>query len=346
MRLVQGMQDCELLALLFIRNAGDGENLSLQAERLMQRLFDLPMLNHFPADLGEAREPIRDGQKSVVIQRDDIAGDVPAIAQGLGRQILTSQVSLHDVGAFDQQHAGSAWRQGCEAVRIDDLHGDARQRLAHGSPSGSRLIVAGGAEVRTIDGDDGGAFGHAVAFDGGDAEAIFEGLREPGRQFLRAGQDHAQGTELLRGAAALIELEKGRRGHEEREAVAAHELADGGDVERGGMKDHARVVVHDQPEDEIAEGVEEGQNPQDSFLLVEVEHLAGPLHIGVDVEVREYHSFGLAGAAAAEDDGRRIVHRQWGLLPAGQFDQPGRGAEGEETRGEFLPWADRACHVF
>ncbi len=67
---------------------------------LLQRLFDLAVRNHFSADLGEAREPIGDRQEPVFIQHGDVAGDVPAIAHGVGREILTSQVAGHDVGTL------------------------------------------------------------------------------------------------------------------------------------------------------------------------------------------------------------------------------------------------------
>ncbi len=144
----------------------------------------------------------------------------------------------------------------------------------------------------------------------------------------------------------MIELEKGRRGHKERDAVAAHKLADGGRVERGGMEHHPRVVVHDEPEDEITEGVEKRQHPKYALLLVEMEDLAGTLRIGVDAEMGEHHAFGLSGAAAAENDGGQVFHRQRGLLPTGPFDHPRRGAEGQETCDEFLAWADRAGDIF
>ncbi len=150
---------------------------------------------------------------------------------------------------------------------------------------------------------------------------------------------------MLRGTTALIQLEKGRRCHEERDAVAAHEFADGGDVERGGMKDHARVVEHDEPEDEIAERMEERKNAKNSLVLVEMEDLAGSLRIGVDTEVRQHHAFRFPRAAAAEDDGDQVVHCQRAVLSAGPFDQPRRGAEGEETCDEFLSCADGAGDV-
>ena len=51
----------------------------------------------------------------------------------------------------------------------------------------------------------------------------------------------------------MVQLKKGWCGDEECDAVAEHEFADGGDVERGGVKDDAQVVKHHEPKDEIAE---------------------------------------------------------------------------------------------
>jgi hypothetical protein len=62
--------------------------------------------------------------------------------------------------------------------------------------------------------------------------------------------------------------------------------------------------------------------------------------------VGEHHTLRLPRAAAAEDDRGEVVHRQRGVLSAGPFDQPGRGAKGEESRDEFVSCADRAGNVF
>src|SRR5882762_9975043 len=108
------------------------------------------------------------------------------------------------------------------------------------------------------------------------------------------------------------------------------------------MKNHAHVVEHDEPEDEIAERMEERKNAKHSLALVEMEDLAGSLRIGVDAEVRQHDAFRFTGAAAAEDDGGQVVHCQRGVLSAGQFDYPRRDAESEEARDEFVPRADSA----
>ena len=105
------MKDRELLALAFVWNAGDGKDLHVGAGGLLQRFFHAAVRDHFTADLGEAREPIGDRQESVFIQRRNVARNVPAIAHGIGRQILTPQVPRHDIGTSDQQHAWSVGGQ-------------------------------------------------------------------------------------------------------------------------------------------------------------------------------------------------------------------------------------------
>ena len=109
--IVEGVKDSQALALLFVRNAGDGEDLHVGAGGLLQRLFNVAMRDHLTTDLGEAREPVGDRQESVFIQHRDVSCNVPAIAQGVGRQVFTSQVPLHDVGTPDQQHAWSVGGQ-------------------------------------------------------------------------------------------------------------------------------------------------------------------------------------------------------------------------------------------
>ena len=122
-----------MLTLTLVRNPCDGEDLHVGAGGLLQRLFDAAMRDHFTSDLREARESVGDRQESILVQEGKIAGDVPAIVQGLGRQILPPQVPLHDVRALDQQHTRRVGWQGGEGVGIDDLYRHARQWLADGA---------------------------------------------------------------------------------------------------------------------------------------------------------------------------------------------------------------------
>ena len=63
--------------------------------------------------------------KPSVVDHGDVAGDVPAVADHLGRLFGLMQIALHHVGALHQQHAGRFERQVFERLGVDDLRGDA-----------------------------------------------------------------------------------------------------------------------------------------------------------------------------------------------------------------------------
>ena len=110
---------------------------------------------------------------------------------------------------------------GSPVSMIDDAHGDAGQRMADVAAACADLAEAGRAEIAAVDGDDGRAFGAAVAFERADAEGIFEGQRDALGQFFRADEDVLQAAETLRRAAAHVGLQKCRRGDEESDADTA-----------------------------------------------------------------------------------------------------------------------------
>ena len=45
------------------------------------------------------------------------------------------------------------------------------------------------------------------------------------------------------------------------------------------------------------------------------EHLRNRLDIGIDAEMGQHDAFRFAGAAAAEDDGRKVIHRDRWVCP-------------------------------
>ena len=76
------------------------------------------MWHHLSADLAEAAEAVGDFDKTILIDRCDVTGDVPAIADGLCGLDWTAQVSLHDVRSADQHFAVALCNEdvscGCE----------------------------------------------------------------------------------------------------------------------------------------------------------------------------------------------------------------------------------------
>ena len=163
---------------------------------------------------------------------------------------------------------------------------------------------------------------------------------QPLGQLLGGRHHHAQAAEILRRAAAHVELQEGRRRQQERQGVLADERADGFGVERVGMVDHPHAQHRRQAERaREAEGMEERQHAHKAVVAVQAEDLFELLDVRADVVVAEHHALRLAGAAAGEDDGRQVVQR--GLLLASEraLEQADRQEPGAEQRAELLAGA-------
>jgi len=80
----QLVQHDEPFALRFVRQAGDNEHLFGRIGQLVQFFLDLDVRHHFAADFAEAVQPVGDLQETVLVERRDVAGAIPAIAQHLG----------------------------------------------------------------------------------------------------------------------------------------------------------------------------------------------------------------------------------------------------------------------
>ena len=172
----------------------------------------------------------------------------------------------------------------------------------------SDLAKTGRAKITRVHGDDGRTFRGAIAFERTDAEAVLECQRQTLRQFFRADHHVLQAAEILGRTAPRVRLQKCGRGHQERHAIVAHEFADGGEIERAGMVDHAHAQRRGQPQrHREAERMKERQHAQQAIVGVEHEHLPHLLDIGGDVVVREHHALGLARAAAGKNNRGEIV---------------------------------------
>ena len=156
----------------------------------------------------------------------------------------------------------------------------------------------------------GAAFGAAVAFERADAELLLERGGQPLGQLLGGGRHHAQAAEILRRAAAHVELQEGRRRQQERQRVLADQRADGFGFERIGMIHHPRPQHRRQAKRAgEAERVEERQDAHKAVRAVQAEDLFELLDVRADVVVAQHHAFRLARAAAGEDDRRQVVQR-------------------------------------
>ncbi len=124
------------------------------------------------------------------------------------------------------------------------------------------------------------------------------------------------------------------------------QFTDGGHIKRRGMKDHRGIVGHHEPEHHVSERMEEGEDAEHTFILIQMEHLCRALAVGVDTEMGEHDAFGFAGTAAAENDRGQAVGGKRRSLPAGPFDDAAGSEEGQQGRLKFVLRADRFCQVF
>ena len=204
---------------------------------------------------------------------------------------------------------------------------------------GADLAEAGGAEVVGVHGHRRPAFGAAIAFERADAELLLERGGQPLGQFLGARHHHAQAAEILRRAAAHVELQEGRRRQQERQGVLADERADGFGVERVGMVHHPHAQHRRQAKRAgEAEGMEERQHAHKAVRPVQAEDLLELLDVRADVVVAEHDAFGIARAAAGEDDRRQVVQR--GLASrarAERSSQPAGRSQALSSAQSFSP---------
>ena len=138
LRFVQRVQHHDAFALLRIGQRGYGKHLLGAVGQFMQLLLDADVRHHFAADLAEAREPVGDGEKSIVIHGCDVTGRIPAVLQNVGRFLRLAQISAHHVRTFHQEHAGCSRRHRLAGIDVDHLDGDAGQRMSDLAALGQR----------------------------------------------------------------------------------------------------------------------------------------------------------------------------------------------------------------
>ena len=142
----------------------------------------------------------------------------PDHQQHFGRFFRLAEIALHHVRSAHEQQAGLAERHDFPVpriFRIHDAHAHARQRMADFPAFDADLPETGGAKIGRVDRHRRRAFGAAVTFQRPDAEMFLERRREPVGQFFRGGHHQPQAAEILRRAAAQIELQERRRGQQE-----------------------------------------------------------------------------------------------------------------------------------
>src|SRR6185437_15270027 len=84
-----------------------------------------------------------------------------------------------------------------------------------------------------------------------------------------------------------------------------------------------------------SKGVEERQNAQNFLLTAEQKYLIELLGVGSNVVMSKQNAFGIAGAAAGEDDGGNVVKGRFSLSADGFFN-PACRHEREQQRADPL----------
>src|SRR5262249_46211318 len=133
-----------------------------EIEQLVELLFDLDVRHHLTADLAEAREPVGDGEEAVLIDRREIAGVIPAVAQDLGGLLRLAEIAQHDARSFDFEQTRLIESAGLAGLGMHDAHRDARQRMSDLATLGADLAEARRAEITSIHADHRRAFRSSI----------------------------------------------------------------------------------------------------------------------------------------------------------------------------------------
>ncbi len=154
-------------------------------------------------------------------------------------------------------------------------------------------------------GDDAAGLGEPVRReDGGDAQFAAQPFDEPQRDHGRAGDDQAQGGEVVVVALGVVEerLVEGGRPGEYGDPLGGDVREDGVHVEHG-LRDH-RGPAHQAGDDPrlVAEGVEEGVHDQVAVALAQSGELAPHVVAAQGLGVGDDRALGAAGGAGGEDD--------------------------------------------
>src|SRR5437773_9979082 len=88
------MDHDQAFAAFLVRYASDDKSLFGGSCNLMQLLFDFNVRNHLTRNLAEAAQPVGNFDESVLVDRRDIPGDVPAIMEDLRLLLRLVQLSL------------------------------------------------------------------------------------------------------------------------------------------------------------------------------------------------------------------------------------------------------------
>src|SRR5207248_1441717 len=101
-----GSEEQQRFTFRFIRHSanGDASLASFHTESIDNLLLDYFVWHHFTANLGEARKPAFDVQKSVLVQPANVACLQPAVTENFGRSLWIVQITFKNVRTAQPQH--------------------------------------------------------------------------------------------------------------------------------------------------------------------------------------------------------------------------------------------------
>ena len=286
------------------------------AEDAADLILDRTQADHLPAQLGETRVAVHDGEEAVRVQMALISGLVPALTVQLDHHIRglrrIVEIALHHLDAADQDEPVLARRQGLQGRGVDDAEAGAGQRQAHGAGTRARLDLPGrGLErVRDVDAGDRRGLRRSVALVDRLVELEREGVAHLRGKPFRTGDHHAYGLEHQRMDALIADIEpqEGRGAAQHGRTIAGDRLGGADRIGRVGMADHRDALEqrqeggHREPE-----GMKGRQVGEDEIVRLGVEHVRDLAHVGHDVAMAELDPLGRDLAAAGEEDGGGIV---------------------------------------
>src|SRR6266852_5017053 len=151
----------EAFTLAFVGDGGHGQNALGGLQDVVQVVLDFFERHHFATYFGEAGKAPGNRDEAVGVNLGHVAGGVPTVADDLARQFVAAEVTLHDVGAEDEQQTFLTMRPRFVGVRTDHAGGHAGERLANGADLVAYLAEAADFLVRNVGGDGGREFGAA-----------------------------------------------------------------------------------------------------------------------------------------------------------------------------------------
>jgi len=282
----EGDDDFAALGVFFTDDGGFGDGGVLEED-----VFDFAGEGFFTGDDDHFFFAAGDVEEAIGVDHAEVAGLEVAIGcQHCGSFVGEVVIALHDHGAFEPDLADLALGE-CFAIIVGDAGFGAGDHFADG---------AGAVDLGGVEGDDGTGFGQAVAFEDGDAEFLFEGFAEDGGEGLAAGDDGVDVGEVF----GLGVFQAGDGGEHAGDAEEDGDLVfadgvEGGDGAEAGDVDNLRAQLDGREHHgRDAEGVEQGDDPKERVLVLELGGFDGRVDVGLEVVIGEEDAFGHAGRAA------------------------------------------------